>query len=58
MQSPHKNENLLFKDFQDFLVHSQPLPPQKFPFTFDSLTAEKESAHFALKASEFEESTR
>jgi len=32
MQSLHKNENLLFKDFQDFLVRSQQLPQKRIPF--------------------------
>jgi len=32
MQSLHKNENLLFKDFQDFLVRSQQLPEKRIPF--------------------------
>jgi Phage integrase, N-terminal SAM-like domain len=32
MQSLHKNENLLFKDFQDFLVRSQHLPEKRIPF--------------------------
>ena len=32
MRPPHKNENLLFKDFQDFLVRSQQLPPKRIPF--------------------------
>jgi len=31
MQPPHKNENLLFKDFQDFLVRSQQFPHQRIP---------------------------
>jgi len=33
MQSLHKNENLLFKDFQDFLVRSQQLPEKRIPFS-------------------------
>jgi len=32
MQSLHKNENLLFKDFQDFLVRSQQLSENRIPF--------------------------
>ena len=32
MQSLHKNENLLFKDFQDFLVRSQHLSEKRIPF--------------------------
>ena len=32
MQSLHKNENLLFKDFQDFLLRSQHLPEKRIPF--------------------------
>ena len=32
LQSLHKNENLLFKDFQDFLVRSQHLPEKRIPF--------------------------
>ena len=34
MQSLHKNENLLFKDFQDFLVQSQHLFEKRIPFHF------------------------
>ena len=32
MQPPHKNENLLFKVFQDFLIRSQHLPEKRIPF--------------------------
>jgi hypothetical protein len=32
MRSLHKNENLLFKDFQDFLVRSQQIPKKRIPF--------------------------
>jgi hypothetical protein len=32
MQSLHKNENLLFKDLQDFTVWSQQLPQNRIPF--------------------------
>jgi hypothetical protein len=32
MQSLHKNENWLFKDFQDFLLRSQYLPEKRIPF--------------------------
>jgi Phage integrase, N-terminal SAM-like domain len=32
MQSLYKNENLLFKDFQDFLVRNQHLPEKRIPF--------------------------
>jgi len=32
MQPPHKNENLLFKDFQDFILRSQHLPEKRIPF--------------------------
>ena len=33
MQSLHKNENLLFKDFQDFLSEASIFPKNEFPFT-------------------------
>ena len=32
MRSLHKNENLLFKDFQDFLVRTQQLSEKRIPF--------------------------
>jgi hypothetical protein len=35
MRSLHKIENLLFKDFQDFLVRSQHLSEKQIPFHGD-----------------------
>ncbi len=32
MQSLHKNENLLFKDFQDFLARKQRVPENRLPY--------------------------
>jgi len=43
MQSLHKNENLLFKDFQDFLLRSQHLPEKRIPFYFRLISRFHES---------------
>jgi integron integrase len=32
MQPPHKNKNLLFKDFQDFLARKQHVPEKRLPY--------------------------
>jgi len=46
MQSLHKNENLLSKDFQDFLVRSQQLPQKRIPFYLRRVSRFHEVCYF------------